>query len=211
MRFAAVPPQKDTSPPVSEPYDWKPLFTLAGLDVSQFKPAEPIWNSLGASDQRAAWMGVWPGTSIPLRVEAAAWHGKPVFFRLIGEWTEPDRMPSAEDTAGRKGQVAMVVFVLVLLAGAVWLARRNYLQQKSDSQGALRLGLLIFGLQMLVWIFNGHFVAGLGTFGLFVLAASGAVFLSAVFYWCTGYRAVRAPALAPCHYLVVTPHGGTHS
>ena len=99
VRFAAVPPQKDTSPPVSPPYDWTPLFALAGLDMSQFKPAEPIWNSLGSSDQRAAWTGVWPGTSTALRVEAAAWHGKPVFFRLIGDWTEPDRMPSAESTA----------------------------------------------------------------------------------------------------------------
>ena len=70
----------------------------------------------------------------------------------------------------------------MLLVGAVWLARRNYLQQKSDPQGALRLGLLIFTLQMLVWIFNAHFVASLGLFGLFILAASGAVFLSAVFY-----------------------------
>ena len=182
QRFTAVPPEKDSSPLVSDPYDWKPLFILAGLDFSQFKPAEPIWNSLGASDQRAAWTGVWPGTSTPLRVEAAAWHGKPVFFRLIGEWTAADRMPSEENTAVNKGQVVLVLFVLVLLSGAVWLARRNYLQQKSDPHGALRLGLLIFGLQMLVWIFNTHFVSSLGLFGLFIQAASGAVFLSAVFY-----------------------------
>ena len=182
VRFAAIPPERDMSPPVSDLYDWKPLFALAGLDYSLFKPADPIWNSLGSSDQRAAWTGVWPGTATPLRVEAAAWHGKPVFFRLIGPWTEPDRMPSAEDTAVNKGQVILVIFVLALMAGAVWLARRNYLQQKSDPQGALRLGLLIFTLQMLVWIFNTHYVSSLGLFGLFILAASGAVFLSAVFY-----------------------------
>ncbi len=56
------------------------------------------------------------------------------------------------------------------------------MHQKSDPQGALRLGLLIFALQMLVWLFSAHFVPSLGTFGLFVLASSGSVFLAAVFY-----------------------------
>jgi predicted Ser/Thr protein kinase len=182
VRFAAVPPEKDSSAPFSDLYDWKPLFALAGLDFAQFKPAEPIWNSLGSSDQRVAWTGMWPGTSTPLRVEAAAWHGKPVFFRLIGEWTVPERMPSEENTAVNKGQVALVIFLLALLTGAIWLARRNYLQQRSDPHGALRLGLLIFGLQMLVWIFNTHYVSSLGLFELFILAASGSVFLAAVFY-----------------------------
>jgi predicted Ser/Thr protein kinase len=182
VRFTAMPPQKDTTPASTQNYDWKQLFTLAGLDITQFQTAQPEWNPLGASDQRAAWTGVWPGTSIPLRIEAAAWHGKPVYFRLIGEWTEPDRMPSSSSTQSKAPQVALVVFLLVLLAGAVWLARRNYRNERSDPQGAFRLGLLIFSLQMLVWMTNSHFVASLSLFGLFVGAASGAVFLAAVFY-----------------------------
>jgi serine/threonine-protein kinase len=182
IRFDAVPPQKDTSPAPAQPYDWKQLFDLAGLDMAQFHSTEPQWNSLSVSDQRAAWTGVWPGTSMPLRVEAASWHGKPVFFRLISEWTKPDRMVSSEDTGSKPLEVLLVVFLFLLLAGAVWLARRNYLQHKSDPQGALRLGLLIFGLEMLVWLLFGHLVPSLWTFELFVLAASGSIFLGAVFY-----------------------------
>jgi hypothetical protein len=64
----------------------------------------------------------------------------------------------------------------------VWLARRNHLQQKGDVQGALRTGSLVFGLQMLVWVLNAHFVPSLGTFELFILAASSSLFLGAVFY-----------------------------
>jgi predicted Ser/Thr protein kinase len=196
MRFVAIPPQRedkdDTAPAATvassanagdaapPPYDWKQLFSLAGLDTSQFQSAVPQWNSLATSDQRAAWTGIWPGTTTPLRVEAAAWHGKPVYFQLIGDWTETERMPSEE--ARSKVLVLLVVFLLVLLAAAVWLARRNYLQQKGYPEGALRLAFLIFILQMLVWIFNAHFVPSLGTFGLFVLATSGALFTSAVFY-----------------------------
>ena len=182
--FSAIPPQKGeaTSAAQPQPYDWKQLFDLAGLDFAQFHPTEPTWNSLGASDQRAAWTGVWPGTSEPLRVEAASWHGKPVFFRLIGEWTKPDRMPSADTSQSKTPEVLLVIFLLVLLAGAVWLARHNYVRKKSDPQGALRIGLLVFGLEMLVWLFSAHLVPSLGSFELFVLGASGAVFLAAVFY-----------------------------
>ncbi len=190
IRLAAVAPQKDDTPSTGQPYDWNTLFTLAGLDMAQFHPVAPIWNSLGASDQRAAWTGVWPGSTMPLRVEAASWRGKPVFFQLIGAWTKPDRMPETDEHSGSNlPQVSLVIFSLLLLAGAVWLARRNYLQEKSDTNGALRLGLLIFVLQMLVWLFTAHLVPSLGTFGLFVLAASGAVFLAAVF--CVVYLAIE--------------------
>ena len=182
VRFTAVPPQKDNAPATPQPYDWNPLFTLAGLDMAQFHSATPIWNSLGAADQRAAWTGVWPGTSTPLRVEAANWGGKPIFFQLIGDWTKPDRMPSAEAPRSKTPEILLVLFLLGLFAGAIWLARRNYLRQKSDPKGALRLGLLIFALQMLVWIFTAHLVPSLGAFGLFILAANGAVFLGVVFY-----------------------------
>ena len=76
-----------------------------------------------------------PGLHEPLRVEAAAWHGKPVFFRLISEWTKADRMPSArqrefEDARSPAGDLSNDH-----AGGAVWLARRNYRTQKSDPAG----------------------------------------------------------------------------
>jgi hypothetical protein len=182
LRFAAIPPQKEGAPTPAQAYDWKQLFALAGLDLSQFQSTEPMWNSLGSADQRAAWTGVWPGTSMPLRVEAAAWHGKPVFFRLIGDWTEPDRMPSSDSTHSKAPEIALVVFLLILMAAAVWLARHNSRTERSDPQGALRLGLLIFILQMLLWTFSSHFVTSISLFGLFVQAASYSLFLAAVAY-----------------------------
>ena len=90
------------------PFDWNVLFTAAGLDPSQFQPAQPIWNSLAASDMRMAWTGNWPGTARPLRVEAAAFQGKPVFFSLIGDWTKPERMKSTEKkSVGAAGQTRL--------------------------------------------------------------------------------------------------------
>jgi serine/threonine-protein kinase len=190
VHLQAIPPQvnKDSTP--SRPYDWAQLFGLAGLDITQFQTAEPIWNSLGASDARAAWMGVWPGTSRPLRVEAASWHGKPIFFQLAGDWTEPQRMPEEEHGSHKKlFEILLVLFLFVLLAGAALVARHNYRQQRSDTQGALRLAAVILILQIATWLCVGHFVPSVGLFGLFVLATSGAIFLASVF--CVVYLAIE--------------------
>ena len=60
VHFEAVPPQMEAQPATPKPLDPAPLFTAAGLDLAQFKPAEPQWNPLAASDARAAWTGIFP-------------------------------------------------------------------------------------------------------------------------------------------------------
>ena len=179
--LAVMPPQQDNSPAASAPFDWNVLFQLAGLDPAQFKPAGSTWNSLAASDARAAWTGTWPGTTYPMRIEAAAWHGKPVYFALIGDWTKPDRMESSDESSSQK--VASVVFsvlALLLLFIAALIAYRNYARERADLHGAWRLGLLILSLQTLLWLCKAHFVPSVSVVGLFVLAASGALFIAAV-------------------------------
>ena len=177
--FQAIPPQKEDSSPQPATFDWNVLFASAGLDAAQFQKTEPAWNSLAASDTRMAWTGTWPGTTRPLRVEAASWHGKPVFFSLIGDWTKPERMKKPEESTGKKmQQILSLVVVLSLLCGAFYLARRNYRQGRADREGALRLASVMFTLEILLWLCRGHFVPSLETFGLFVLAVSTGLFVS---------------------------------
>ena len=102
--------------------DWKLLFDAAGLDPAQFQSATPTRLSLAAFDERAAWTGTWPGTDFPLRVEAAAWRGKPVFFHLSGPWTTPDRTEYDNVTRGQHaGQIIEVIMAMLLLERARWL------------------------------------------------------------------------------------------
>jgi predicted Ser/Thr protein kinase len=179
--FQAIPPQKQKEDSGSKPaaFDWNVLFAAAGLDAAQFQKTEPQWNSLAASDARMAWTGMWPGTTRPLRVEAAAWHGKPVFFSLTGDWTKPDRMNAPAVSLGKKvQQILALVLVLSLLLGAGYLARRNYLRGRGDREGAFRLAAVMFGLEMLLWLCRGHLVASLGMIFFFVLAVSTGLFLS---------------------------------
>jgi serine/threonine-protein kinase len=96
LSLYVVPPEHDTAKP-GPPPDWAKLFTAAGLDIAQFRPAHPEWNSLVDADQRVAWTGTYPGRpDLPLRVEAGAWRGKPVFFKMIAEtWAKPVREPGS--------------------------------------------------------------------------------------------------------------------
>ncbi|HET9184275.1 MAG TPA: protein kinase [Candidatus Angelobacter sp.] len=179
LYFQAIPPQVDESSKVTKPVDWNPLFTAAGLDSSQLQPATPQWNSLAAADSRAAWTGKWPGSGRPLRVEAAAWHGKPVFFQLIGPWTRPERMRPYQATRGQKfSQVVGVVLLFLILAGASGLARRQYKQGRSDRVGAFRLAVFVFLAQIAIWLCYGHFVPAFDVIGPLVLAISTGLFVA---------------------------------
>ncbi len=179
LYFQAIPPEKDSEAAPSKSVDWNPLFNTAGLDLAQLQSAPPMWNSLASSDTRAAWTGKWPGSSRPLRVEAAAYHAKPVFFALVGEWTEPPRMHPAEQTRGKRiGQIIGLVLLMSMMGFGVFLARLNYRRGRGDRAGAFRLASMIFGLEMVLWLCRSHLVPGIETFGLFVIAVSTALFIS---------------------------------
>ncbi|HZW92528.1 MAG TPA: serine/threonine-protein kinase [Candidatus Eremiobacteraceae bacterium] len=176
--FQAIPPQKDSSSAQLALFDWDVFFSAAGLDLSQFKKAEPAWNSLANSDARMAWTGAWPGTTRPLRVEAASWQGKPVFFSLVGDWTKPDRMKAPESTGKKVQQAITIVLFLALFFGAIRLARLNYRQGRGDRDGALRLAAVMFALEILLWLCRGHMVAGIDSLFLLILAVSTGLFVS---------------------------------
>ena len=178
--FQAVPPQVDPSPaPTGEP-DWAPLFAAAGLDPSRFKPATPTWNPLAASDRRAAWEGEYPGLpGVPLRVEAAAYRGRPVFFYTIGPWTRPRMMQAYKPSTGEKlsDMSWILIFVAMLCVGA-YLARRNLRLGRGDRRGAFRFATAVFAISAAAWIFGGTHVAGSAEFGLIVMRLGWSLFLA---------------------------------
>ena len=63
--FEALPAEKEDAPIQTSVPDWKALFAAAGLDISKFQTAAPLWASLAASDARQAWTGEWPGYQPP--------------------------------------------------------------------------------------------------------------------------------------------------
>jgi len=181
--FQAIPPQLEEARTQTQAVDWNVLFREAGLDAAQFKPAEPIWNSLATSDARAAWTGTWPGSNRPLRIEAAAFQGKPVFFSLIGPWTRPQRMRPDPTTKGqRAGNLLLMGVIVSILVSAALLARRNYIRGRGDRRGAFRLACVVFAMQIVLWLCEAHIVPTLGVLLPFVLTISTALFFSGLIW-----------------------------
>jgi hypothetical protein len=180
LYFDAVPPQKDDATgPVPAP-EWATLFAAAGLHPADFKSVSPQWFPLAWGDTRAAWEGSYPGrTDIPLRVEAAAYRGKPIYFELLSPWDRPERMqPSANRRQSSFGQWFAISFLLTLILGGVWIAYRNLRLGRGDFRGALRLSVFV----LLVNIFNAellaHHVPDLFEIFIFIMALSSGLFFA---------------------------------
>jgi serine/threonine protein kinase len=177
LQLQAIPSQVEENPPPAKPADWKPLLAAAGLDLSQLQTATPQWVSLAASDERAAWTGKWPDSGRPLRVEAAAWRGKPVYFQMIGPWTRPTRQVGPTVTRGTQVTQVLefILFCLIPTLAAFW-ARRQQKQGRGDRVGALRLAAFVFLGQIASWLCLGHFVPSMDLTDHFVLAISTGLF-----------------------------------
>jgi serine/threonine-protein kinase len=129
-QLEAIPPQVEASAPAPA-FDWSKLFQAAGLDMTRFQTAEPQWTTEANWDQRAAW------TAGAMRVEAAAWRGHPVAFRIIGPWTVPVR--GGNSSSG--GQIAKIVMLYLFIAGACVAAWLNFRARKSDLRGATKMAV----------------------------------------------------------------------
>jgi serine/threonine-protein kinase len=162
LSFDAVTPQLEEAQASATPeVDWTVLFAEAGLDPAAFKAVEPRWTPRFYCDARAAWEGVYPRRpEIPLRIEAAAYRGKPVSFRIIEPWTRADRMEPYRPPARRTVmQVAYLVVIALLIVAGALLARRNTKAGRGDRRGAFRLASVIFGLGIVAWALHAHHVA----------------------------------------------------
>jgi hypothetical protein len=180
LHFDAVPPQVEES--VSTPAtpftggDWKALFTAAGLDMSRFTSAEPQWISLAPFDARAAWTGSYVSApEIPMRVEAASWRGKPVFFRVIGPWSKPERM---QQSAGFPA--TELVFLLAVLVLSAVLAWRNFRAHRGDIRGANRTASFVFAGAWLGFLLNAHHVATADEVRVLLSGTGNAMILTAI-------------------------------
>jgi serine/threonine-protein kinase len=184
LSFTAVPPQVDQSSGALPPPEWTALFAAAGLDQARFTPTEPKWTPLAFGDARAAWTGAYPEQpEIPLRIEAAANRGKPVYFQLIEPWNKPWRMQANQRNAGDRVFLFAFCLFLAILLGAVLLARYNIRQGRGDRRGAFRLALFVFAVSMLSWLFGASHVPTFGELFIFLSLAVSQALLWAGMLW----------------------------
>lgn len=165
VRFVAVPPQLDTGPgPWGSP-SWGRLFEEAGLDPDHLRRVTPRWAAPVDSDHKAAWEGSHPDApGLPIRVEAASYHGRPVWFAVLQTWTEPRRMlanTQLQETAP-VGEAGALLLVLALPLEAGLLARRNLRLGRSDRSGAVHVAVFVFAAYSVARLFRASHVSSFG-------------------------------------------------
>ncbi|MGC1417879.1 MAG: serine/threonine-protein kinase [Candidatus Acidiferrum sp.] len=172
IRFEAVSPQKDSPTKDHPATDWDRLFSAAELDLSDFHPVEPEWTPLLWGDARAAWSGFVPHhPEIPLRIEAASYRGKPIYFDLIYPWTTPERSVPYSPT--RQQRIAMFIVVSLfmgILISSVFIVRYNLRHKRGDTRGALRLGTFAFLTFMAMWLLRAHHLDSINEIELILIA-----------------------------------------
>jgi len=146
LGYTSVPPQLEPSPaPWPEP-DFSPLLREARLVPAELESVTPQWAAPVDTDRKAAWTGLAPGEpTVTIRVEAAAFHGRPVWFAVLRPWSHPDRMSGGAISVPRVpvGDVAVGIFALALPVGGIVLARRNLRLGRGDRKGAFRVALFV--------------------------------------------------------------------
>jgi serine/threonine-protein kinase len=160
-QIEAIPPEHDdASGPAPEP-DWAFLITQAGFDPAALKPAEPAWAPVAYADRRAAWEGAYPNApSIPVRIEAASYRGKPVAFRIIEPWTRPLRMGGVPREVGQKVlQLGGLALGITIMVGGALVARRNLRLGRGDRKGSLKLAMYVLATSSLTWLVWAHHLA----------------------------------------------------
>jgi serine/threonine-protein kinase len=157
---------------------WRSLFQEAGLDLGSFSPVEPRLMPPVGFDRRAAWDGFHPARrDIPLQVEAASYRGRPVFFALIRPWdAREDRVVGRVSRSGRPAEfrgsagetlqeLAKLGAVMLGIAGAGLVARRNWRLGRADRHGAAVVAGFIAATSLLSWLFQSGHVLSVRTEG----------------------------------------------
>jgi serine/threonine protein kinase len=146
LEFQAVPPQvKDKTAQASE-VDWATLFAEAGLDIRNYRQTESNWTPPFFADASLSWEGTHVDhAETPVRIEAAAYQGKPIYFQIVAPWDKPLRQQETGLGGRRRAAAAIIILVLLsVIIAAVFLARRNLRQGRSDTKGAFKISIFVF-------------------------------------------------------------------
>jgi serine/threonine-protein kinase len=167
---------------------WRRLFAAAGLEPSRFQPVESGWIPAPGWDARGSWTGMSEqGKERPVRIEAAAWRGRPVYFDVVPAW-RADWGSQPVPAAQRMGASQLAVFVLLFAVSAM-LARRNVRLGRGDRRGSFRIAVFVFAGVFSTAAFRAEHVPDIREFTVLAMHLSWAGFVTGGFW--TVYMALE--------------------
>jgi hypothetical protein len=159
--------------------DWNGLLIAAGLDPTRFTTIRPESVPPMFADTLMAWTGSYADSQPEqMRVEAAAWRGRPVSFKITGPWSEP--ASRASPSANQVSTILLNGLLVAVSLAAALVARRNLRLGRVDRQGAWTIAKALFALAMLRWILVAAHPPSFGEVYLLVMALSSAAFYAGV-------------------------------
>jgi hypothetical protein len=186
LEFQSLSPQVDESPAATATApDWTPLFEFAGLSRAEFHEVAPLWLPRNHADVRAAWEGPFPEMpGLTVRVEAASYRGRTVFFSVVTPWTKPTRevAPRSTTIGTMLATLGNGIGVLIMVASA-FLARRHLRSGRGDRRGAFRTAATIFIAQVAALLLRTRHYASFDIETGRVTDLIGVALLSAVIIW----------------------------
>jgi serine/threonine-protein kinase len=156
--FRAIPPrEEEAARPASEP-PWSQWFPeeLVGFRLDDLEPAPASHTPPDAYHHRRAWKAKFAGIDAPVRIEAAAYAGKPVYFAVRGDWEE--YKPLESNVEPLKWLFA-ILSILVKVTAAV-LVVRNWRLQRADRRGGFRFACYVFAVYMIIWLLEASHIFG---------------------------------------------------
>ena len=159
--------------------DWNGLLTAAGLDPARFSAVAAQSIPPMFADSVMAWTRSYAsGPPDQIRVQAAAWRGRPVFFAITGPWNVP-----ASPTTPNADQISTILLNGLLIAvtlTAAFVAWRNLRLGRVDRKGAWVIARAIFALAILRWVLIATHRPSFGEVYLLARTASAAVFAAGI-------------------------------
>ena len=183
--------------------------------MTRFAPAAPSWLSLTPFDARASWTGSFSeAPDVPIRIEAAAWRGRPVYFQVIGPWSRPSRIQPQADDRRPTARPGLTSWVSSPSSSASRWSLRGATSARAEPMSGARRGRArsVFGCALVDWACRANHVpdvtAELTSFSWAISAAafSGRRFLGAL----RGARASRPATMAPEHDQLEPPAQRRH-
>ena len=174
---------------------WAVLLTEAGFDPPALRSTPPRWSPPLASDAKEAWEGSYPGQpDVPMYIEAAAFHGRPVWFAVKGPWDLAPEGPAAESSGVAIGTtLTLIALVAIVFAGGI-LVRRNVRLGRGDRRGAFRLAGFVFVTFSISLVLRAdHTLVVAHEFALLILLAAMSLYVAVNvwFYYMAMEPAVR--------------------
>jgi serine/threonine-protein kinase len=188
LLYLKVIPSVAAPDPVDSQQIWAHLFTAAHLNQARFVPTDVLQRPIPASDVQAAWTGAYPDErGTPVRVEAASWHGRPVYFQIIPQ--PQDRTELWAIVLYQRLLGIQLGIQIMALAVSSILAWRNYQRRRGDRRGAFRIAVFIFATMILTWAFEANHIPDFAEFTLLFMRMMLAVFFALIFW--TFYMALE--------------------